>query len=271
LQVIRARNGAPPPTLEAEVELRDGRRLTYSAAGLAAGRPVLYLHGAIGSPRWRSPALDAAIEALGARFVVVNRPGFGGSDPLPGRTVAGFAQDVEELADRLGWGRFSVVGVSAGAPYALACAWALGDRLAGTTMVSPFAPPSAEAGIHRLRYSVPLAAFGAPVLGPALAGATLRALGLRRATPPRSMIEDYLVCSRPWGFDPADVAVPVGLWHARHDRLVPPSHARRLAASLPDCTVSVEPRGGHFFFKRRVAEILEPLAAPEPAEARLAA
>jgi pimeloyl-ACP methyl ester carboxylesterase len=107
---------------EAEIGLRDGRRLTYLAAGDERGFPVLYLHGAIGSPRWRTPGLDSLIERLGIRYVVVNRPGFGGSDPSPGRTVAGFATDVEDLADGLGFERFSVVGLSAGAPYALACA-----------------------------------------------------------------------------------------------------------------------------------------------------
>ena len=61
------------------------------------------MHGAIGSPRWRTAALDAAIEWLGVRYVVVNRPGFSGSDPCPHRTVADHAADVEDLADALGW------------------------------------------------------------------------------------------------------------------------------------------------------------------------
>lgn len=264
--------GAPlpaSPTLEAAIELRDGRRLAYSAAGGAGGEPVLYLHGALGSPRWRTPELDAVIASLGIRYVVVNRPGFGGSDPHPGRTVADFAEDVRELAAALRWDRFSVVGVSAGAPYALACAWALPGRIAATVAVSPFAPPSVarRGGRLRLRYAVPLAAFGAPGAGPALAGATLRALGLRRQTPPRSMVEDYLVCCRPWGFDPVEVSPPVEVWHARHDRLVPPGHARRLVEALPRAALTLEPRGGHFFFKRRVAEILEPLVREVEGEA----
>jgi pimeloyl-ACP methyl ester carboxylesterase len=73
---------------------------------------VVYLHGAIGSPRWRTPHLDALIARLGIRYVVVDRPGFGGSDPSPGRTVAAFARDVEDLVDALAFERFSVVGGS---------------------------------------------------------------------------------------------------------------------------------------------------------------
>src|SRR5918996_1163589 len=147
------------PTLLGSIRLRDGRTLS----------------------------LDAAVAALGIRYVVVDRPAFGDSDPHPGRTVADFARDVEQLADALGLWRFGVVGVSAGAPYALACAWAMPDRVAATAAVSSLPPPPARGRSGRLpfRYRTPLIAFGAPGLGPALAGAALRALRLPRARPPR--------------------------------------------------------------------------------------
>lgn len=259
------RDSAPAfaPTFGGSLELSDGRRLTYSVAGPAHGAPVVYLHGAVGSPRWHSPDLARAIAALGVRFVVVNRPGFGGSDPLPGRTVVAHAREVEALVDNFGWERFSLLGVSAGAPYALACAWALAERLVAVAAVSPFAPPplARRAGAVPLRYRLPLLAFATPGLGPALADTALRALRLRRATPPRSMIDDYLACCRPWGFHLGEIEAPVILWHARRDRLVPPSHTRQLAAALRAPAFELEPRGGHFFFRRRAAEILETLIA----------
>ncbi len=249
--------------LKAEIRLRDGRRAAYSAVGAADGYPVLYLHGAIGSPRWRTPILDAAIAALGLRYVALERPGFGGSDPHPGRTVAGYAADVEDLADELGWRRFAVVGVSAGAPYALACAWAMPERVSAVAAVSTLPPPrAARSGRFRLRYRVPHLAFGTPVLGPALAAAGLGAMGLRRLTPPGAMVEDYEVCCRPWGFEPEEVPGPVTLWHARRDRLVPVGHALRLAAALPAGIPAVEGRGGHFFFRSHSREILASLVEP---------
>jgi pimeloyl-ACP methyl ester carboxylesterase len=246
------------PTILCSIRLRDGRRLAYSAMGAADGFPVLYLHGAIGSPRWRTPALDAAVAALGIRYVVVDRPAFGDSDPHPGRTVADFARDIEQLADALGLRRFAVVGVSAGAPYALACAWAMPERVAATAAVSSLPPPGGggRSGVPRFRYRTPLIAFGAPGLGPALAGAALRVLGLRRSTAPRAMIADYEVCCRPWGFEPAEIPGRVDLWHARRDRLVPLAHALRLASALPACKPALEPSGGHFFFRSRTLEIL---------------
>ena len=59
----------------------------------------------------------------------MDRPGIGGSDPKPGRTVAGWPADVEELAEHLGLDRFVVSGWSAGGPHALACAHALGQQV----------------------------------------------------------------------------------------------------------------------------------------------
>jgi pimeloyl-ACP methyl ester carboxylesterase len=237
----------------AGVHLRDGRRLTYEALGRSGGFPVLYMHGAIGSPRWRSAALDAAVASLGVRYLAVNRPGFGGSDPRPGRTVADYAADVEDLADALGWERFSVIGVSAGAPFALACAWALPGRVVAAAAASPLAPPRSAS----LRYRMPVAGFRVPVAGPLAYDAALRMVHARSATAPRNMVDDLEVCRRPWGFDPSEVTVPVVLWHGLRDRLVPARHALRLAAALPACVTRLEPRAGHFFFTKRVAEIIE--------------
>jgi pimeloyl-ACP methyl ester carboxylesterase len=243
-------------TAHSSVQLRDGRRLTYRALGRIDGFPVLYMHGAIGSPRWHSAELDAVVASLGIRYLAVNRPGFGGSDPSPDRTVADYAADVEDLADALGMERFSVIGVSAGAPFALACAWALPGRVVAVAAASPLAPSSA------IRYRVPVAGFRVPLVGPLVYEAALRTLRARSATAPRNMVEDYKACFRPWGFEPRDVRVPVVLWHGRRDRLVPVRHALSLAASLPACATHLEPRAGHFFFGKRVAEIVGSVLRP---------
>ena len=177
----------------------------------------------------------------------------------------------------LGHRRFSVVGVSAGAPYALACGWALADRLVALAAVSPLGPPDGPGASASLRYKVPLVPFGSPHVGPALAHLSLRALGLRRQTCAQAMIDDYLVCRRPWGFDPADLQIPVTLWHGRGDRLVPLSHTLALAAAIPGCEARVDRSGGHFFYSRRLPDILGSLLpdgadrAPERPDALLRA
>jgi pimeloyl-ACP methyl ester carboxylesterase len=246
------------------VRLPDGRSITFSLAGPAGGFPVAYCHGAIGSPRWRTPTLDALIERLSIRYLMINRPGFAGSDPSPGRTVVDFARDIGVVMSALGHRRFSVVGVSAGAPYALACGWALADRLVGLAAVSPLAPAIGCGASRGVRYRVPLVPFRTRGAGPALAQVCLRALGLQGETPTTAMIDDYLVCRRPWGFDPAELRFPVTLWHGGGDRLVPLAHARTLAAAIPGCTARVAP-GGHFFYSSSLAEIIASLLPDAPA------
>jgi len=234
------------------------------SAGPATGFPVVYCHGAIGSPRWRTPGLDDVIARFGIRYLVVNRPGFGGSDPAPGRRVVDFASDMGELMTALGHRRFSIVGVSAGGPYALACGWALQERIVALAAVSPLSPASDRRARQDLRYRLPLVPFGPPH-GHAVAHACLRAARMHRQTPARAMVEDYRVCRRHWGFEPEDVRVPVTLWHGSGDRLVPLSHTLQLAATIPNSTALVDHEGGHFFYSRRLGDIVHTLV---PAQRR---
>jgi pimeloyl-ACP methyl ester carboxylesterase len=117
-----------------EARLADGRTLAYAEWGPADGRPLLHFHGVPdGRFGWGG---RPACEERGVRLIAVDRPGVGGSDPKPGRSVADWAADVEELAERLGVGRFGVSGHSAGGPYALACAAGLDDRVDAAVLIS---------------------------------------------------------------------------------------------------------------------------------------
>jgi pimeloyl-ACP methyl ester carboxylesterase len=111
--------------------LRDGRALAFAEWGVLEGRPVLAFHGAPGSRLWCPDDFDPGktTTECGVRLITVDRPGYGRSDPLPGRTLLGWADDVEQLLDALSIDRCPVVGVSAGAPHAMACAVRLPQRL----------------------------------------------------------------------------------------------------------------------------------------------
>jgi pimeloyl-ACP methyl ester carboxylesterase len=122
------------PARDTSITLPDGRTLAYAEWGDLDGRPVFFFHGMPAS-RLFIPDPGAA-EDEHVRVIAADRPGMGGSDPQPGHVVADWPADVTALADALGLDRFSVVGWSAGTPYAFACAALIPERLtaaAGTT------------------------------------------------------------------------------------------------------------------------------------------
>jgi pimeloyl-ACP methyl ester carboxylesterase len=255
----------PTPASPRAVQLSDGRRLTFRDAGPRDGFPVILCHGAIGAPRWCSADLETLLETEEIRYLALNRPGYAGSDPAPGRTVAGFAADLETVLDRLAIRRCAVVGVSAGAPYALAAAWGLPDRVAGVSIVSPLGPAAGAGAMRGLRYRAMLLPFGPGRLREGITGASLRALGRHRGTPVRAMVDDYRVCRAPWGFAPAEVQVPVTVWHGRSDKLIPLAHGRGLATAIPTCEALIEAEGGHLFFNQAIPRIVGELV-PRRAE-----
>ena len=112
---------------EGTVTLPDGRKLGYAEYGGPTGPTVLEFHGLPGGRFHRREA--EALREVGARSLTVERPGFGLSDPKPGRTLADWPADVAAFADALGIEEFAVAGASAGAPYALQTALALSDRV----------------------------------------------------------------------------------------------------------------------------------------------
>ena len=118
---------------------RDGRALTYAQHGDLGGRPVIVMHGTPGSRIGPIPRASR-LYLQGVRLIAYDRPGYGGSDRLPGRRVAHAADDVADLVDALGIERFAVVGRSGGAPHALACAALLPERVTRAAALVPCAP-----------------------------------------------------------------------------------------------------------------------------------
>lgn len=57
-------------------------------------------------------------------------------------------------------------------------------------------------------------------------------------------VDDDLCMTRPWGFDPPSITVPLQIWYGAADVLVPPSHGEWLATHIPSATVRVN-QGGH--------------------------
>ncbi|MFI1396478.1 alpha/beta fold hydrolase [Streptomyces sp. NPDC020681] len=125
------------------VRAADGRHLMVERLGDPRGRPVFLLHGTPGSRLGPAPR-GMVLYQRRTQLIAYDRPGYGGSDRLAGRSVADVAEDVRTIADELGLEQFAVVGRSGGAPHALACAALLPERVTRTAALVTLAPQDAD-------------------------------------------------------------------------------------------------------------------------------
>ena len=119
---------------------RDGRNIGVLEVGQAAGVPVFHFHGS-GSSRLEALLVADAAEKTGVRLIALDRPGIGRSDPRERDRLLDWPEQVVEVADALKIRKFAVLGMSAGGPYALACAASIPHRLTACGLICTVAPP----------------------------------------------------------------------------------------------------------------------------------
>ena|SRR6185437_10000745 len=119
-----------------------GRVLTVEDAGPPSGYPVL-VHGGGGS-RHLFPALVRHARGSGFRLIGYDRPGYGGSTPMPGRVIADCAADVKAIMAELAIERVVAWGFSGGGPYALATAALLPGMVTAVCVFAPLGPYGVE-------------------------------------------------------------------------------------------------------------------------------
>ena len=270
--------------MERTVRTPDGRTLAVEESGDPAGRPVLVHMGTPNSRHLYGPnVLDAA--ARGLRLISYDRPGYGGSSPQPGRTVADCAGDVRAICAELGIDRLATWGISGGGPHVLACAALLPDLVTAAASLASPAPYGAEgldyfAGMGqdnvddtRLFLTDEAAARAKTdtdreellATSPEDAAKAIESLLTPTdAAALRGELAEYLTYSsqdglapgsqgwfddncmaRPWGFDLAGITVPVLLLHGRQDMFVPFGHGEWLAAHIPGVEARLLDDDGH--------------------------
>lgn len=73
---------------------------------------------------------------------------------------------------------------------------------------------------------------------------------------PYGWVDDDLAFTRPWGFDLAEIRVPVEVRYGAKDVLVPAAHGAWLAAHVPHARVVVEDEQGHLADPDAVVELM---------------
>ena len=133
------------------VALRSGRKLDVQEYGARAGHPAFFFHGLIGSHHQAAYVSEQA-EQAGLRIIAPNRPGVGRSEFAVRGSARDVVSDVEDVAEALGLERFSVIGISGGAPYALATLADLRQRVRTVTVISGMGPMQLRGALRGMDY-----------------------------------------------------------------------------------------------------------------------
>ena len=282
--------------MERTVQTADGRTLAVQENGDPNGIPVLIHAGSPNSRHVYAPIVaDAA--ARGLRLISYDRPGYGGSAPSPGRSVANCAADARAICTALGVDRAAMWGISGGGPHLLACAALLPDLVVAAASLASLAPYGADgldwfAGMgqenaddFRRYFSDQQAARQKMAEDTAKAMTETPeevAKGLETLLTPTDAavltgeLAEYLVWSTkqglgpgyegwwedlvtfasPWGFELAQISVPVLVMQGREDMFVPFGHGEWLARHIPGVTARLLDHDGHLtLIERRIGEV----------------
>jgi pimeloyl-ACP methyl ester carboxylesterase len=101
--------------------LPGGQVLGYAIYGDRSATTTIFFNHGLPGCYIEALGYDTAACRYKLRIIAVNRPGFGGSTPVPDRRLLDWPADLLRLADELQVERFGVLGVSGGVPYTLAC------------------------------------------------------------------------------------------------------------------------------------------------------
>lgn len=283
---------APGETLSHQ--LPDGREISYMEYGPTEGTPLLYFHGFPGSHE-DIHLFDGATlaEQLNVRLIAVNRPGYDNSDPMPGRSLLDFPKDVASLAKHLGLEKFSILAYSGGGPFALACAFAIPDRIDHVGIVSGMGPadaPEAKKGKSMMIPKAPLLMlkgmkkmmekkpekFKANMKKgfaevdqkiyeiPLVKQSLLSTMEVALSQGFDGAQEDAKIYKKAWGFNLSEIYHPILMWHGTLDENVKVETARYVSENLPNCTpVFMEQEGHLSLIYTHAEEIIKTLLKQE--------
>jgi len=279
-----------------QITLADDRKLGFAEFGNSKGYPIIYCHGSQSSRLEMHYDLSFA-STNNLRIITIDRPGHGLSDFNAKGSILQFGNDVKQVIDHLGIERFSVAGMSAGAPFALGISYLFPSKIYKTAIISGFAPFKQESKKHLSKQVKVMlnVAKSFPVLLKILL--SLQAKQIQK-NPNKALVGFLKIMSAPdqeilknpsvmgiiedmfkeafrngskgvayeisnilvkdWGFELDAIQVPVTFWHGEKDNNVPYEWATLMANKIPKATLKKFTEG-HLIIFNHAREIFQEL------------
>ncbi len=214
------------------------------------------------------------------------------SDFKKNRTLLDFADDVRQLADHLGIDRFSVFGHSAGGPYAIACAYAMPERILSAGLVSSFAPIHSKSDMkglmkanrtmftlarknrfmHRLIIFFMVRSGVDRVIQNMLKPLPEADKEVLSGIPDikedveesfkgghKGLALDQQVIINDWQIDLGELSTQFYIWQGRKDVMVTYEMSKYLSDNIKGCKTAIYDDYGHFLIFPKIKEIIERL------------
>jgi len=283
--------------MDSTIKLPDGRTVGFATYGSPDGIPVIWCHGGPGS-RLDPVHRDAEAAKADLLLIGIDRPGYGMSTPLPGRTIADWIPDALAVVKELGVDRFLAVGESTGGAYALALAALVPERVLGVVACCSLTDMRSEEARSTMSREHCQTVWDAPDRRSALAaaidahgegGSKMTSGGMSEALAPSDVVlfrdpvwlqearsvfpemfaqglvgytDDRLADGGGWvAFDVTAITCPVTVLHGEMDQMCNVVNAHHTAEIVPNAHLALYKDLGHFSIEiKLIAAISELLA-----------
>lgn len=284
------------------LQLVDGRNLAYCEYGDLTGEPVFHCHSIFGSRLELAFDTDRIAKEKSVHLIVLDRPGYGASDPNPKASLVNWSKDLVELADHLDIEKFSLTGYVMGGMYALACAHEIPERLKRVASISNGMVPESASDYKEFapfyRMNLRLAKYMPKAYGlitsilikGALSNTDsfVKQMSENLEQADKEIMEDksframfvsslkeafvqggtassqeIIQFMHNWSFKLSDIQIPVDIWHGTGDRHQPLILSTRFTEHVKNTTVNIKQGPGHYMFFSHWSEIIDKLLTKE--------
>ncbi|MFK8037885.1 MAG: alpha/beta fold hydrolase [Crocinitomicaceae bacterium] len=284
-------------TIDQYITLKDNRKLGFAEYGNSDGCPIIYCHGSQSS-RFEMHYDMTFATKNGLRIITVDRPGHGLSDFNAVGSILSFAKDVKALTEYLKIEKFSVAGMSAGSPFALALAYSYPENIHKVSIISGFAPFTNLSKTYLSKEVKMMLSLAKSF--PLLLRMMLRIQSRQLAKNPKKALKGFLkmmsvpdqevlknkkvvdiietmfkeafrngsegvayeiskLLVKDWHFELNKIQVPVSFWQGQKDNNVPSQWAKLMRNEIPNATLKTFPNEGHLIIFEHSEEIFTTL------------